>query len=121
MFARIFDQETKLIYIGKALNLKGRVKHQLKSRDLRGKMKDKPGVSRVLFVGELQKWKDKKKVEKALRIVESALIVHALAHDHDLVNKQWTRIPTHKLTFKGNLAARKLTGKSMSVRKISKG
>jgi hypothetical protein len=120
MFARIYDQETKLIYIGKALNLKGRVKHQLKSSHLREKMKSKPGVSRVLFVGKLQT-KSGQEVDKALRIVESALIAHALDEGHDLVNYQGTHISTHKLTFNGNREARNLTGKSMLVRKTSKG
>jgi hypothetical protein len=121
LFARIHGKETKLIYIGKATNLKERVIHQLKNRHLRRKMKRKPQVSRVLFIGKLQNWNAKEKVEKALRIVESALIAHALAKGHDLVNEQGKHRPTHNLTFKGNFEARNLTGKSMLVRKTSKG
>jgi hypothetical protein len=120
MFARIHSEKTKLIYIGKAINLKKRVLHQLKNRYLRRKMKRERQVSRVLFVGELQTWTAKEKVDKALRIVESALIAHALAEDHDIVNVQGKHRPTHNLKFTGNLKARKFTGPYMKVRKTNK-
>jgi len=63
----------------------------------------------MLIIGEY-KPRPKQLSEQAIRIVEKALIEHALTEGYELRNKAGTKTPTHEVRFSGFREAKKYTG-----------
>ncbi|MEP7119652.1 MAG: GIY-YIG nuclease family protein [Byssovorax sp.] len=85
-FCRMFGDKVIPLYIGQSTNLRGRIKgHFERSVKLMKKIKDAKNGQKVVLTGE---WRPKRgqNKDKALAIIESALIKYALAEGHDLLN-----------------------------------
>jgi len=98
MFARTHGKCFKPLYIGKATNIRMRVKQQLESNvRLMKHLKSARTGRRIILVGVVVT-KQAQQLQKVLKIIERAFIKRYLAEGHALVNKQGTRLKRHKIT-----------------------
>jgi hypothetical protein len=104
-FCRTFGDKIEPLYIGRASNLRGRIQGHFKSSvKLMKKIKDAKNGQKVVVTGELRT-KSGQNADKALVIVETALIKHAMAEGHDLLNVAGTKTPVHTINSSGNQEA----------------
>lgn len=116
VFARKYGSRVTPLYVGKALNLKGRIKQQLNNLRLMRQIQDwEKNGARVLLLGYL-KVHGSQDVGTALDVIERALIEHGLAEGHPLVNVQGTRTPFHTLSFTGNRMSEQVAPRQMFVK-----
>jgi hypothetical protein len=106
IFARTFGKSVAPLYVGQALKLKNRIDGQFNNLRLMMGLKQADNGRRILLVGRLNLHRGQQK-KKVLDIVESALIKHALAGGHDLLNQQGTKTKVHVIKSEGNGWSRK--------------
>jgi hypothetical protein len=75
-----------------------------------------PKGAKMLIIGEYIS-QPGQSPEKAIAIVEKALIEHALTEGYELLNKAGTRTPTHEVRFSGFNGAKQFSGGKMYVKK----
>lgn len=97
LFARQHGQAVSILYIGKALNLRTRIKSQLNNARLMKAIENTTRGARILIFAEVQ-LKRGQKIENALRVAETGFIRHYLLQGHDILNKQGTTIRQHIIT-----------------------
>lgn len=93
------------VYIGKAENLRRRIKSQLNNARLMIGLRNEPGRGRLLAIGEYD-GRPGPRANRAIQVAERVLIEHALAMGHTLLNHQGTRRPHHSISFSGSRKAR---------------
>ncbi|MCH2556379.1 MAG: hypothetical protein MK005_03665 [Alcanivorax sp.] len=91
IFLRIHGESAKALYVGKAKNLKSRVKQQLNNVQLMKGIESAANGQRRLLIGVFEPKPGQSKDSSIARI-EKALIRHYLAKGDALINKQGTRI-----------------------------
>lgn len=91
------------LYVGKAHNVRSRVKGQLNNLRLMRHVQSATSGKRLLMAGIFATKSDRRK-EKCLPLLERAFIRHFLSEGHDPVNKQGTRIRRHKVESNGTFA-----------------
>ena len=101
IFGRQFGKNFEALYVGKAENIRRRIKGQLNSVKLMDHLRTAKSGKRILLVGALQR-KQGQKTAKCLALSERALIRHFLSEGHDLVNIQGARIKRHELRSGGD-------------------
>ncbi len=127
VFARKFGSSYSPIYIGKARNIRNRLKTQFRSLPLMVKVKNWNQTNaedasmalngtRVLFIGNLLKPSAVAQIENALRITERSLIEHALTEGHNIVNIQMTRTKYDEIISNGVKATAAFAPRSMLVK-----
>ncbi len=127
VFARKFGSRYTPIYIGKAINIRKRLKTQFKSLPLMVRVKNwnqfdaedsslRMNGDRVLFVGSLIKPYAAAQVENALRISERSLIEHALTEGYNIVNIQLTKVKYDEITSTGVKDSASFSPRSMLVK-----
>jgi hypothetical protein len=84
------------LYVGKALNIRARIKGQLNNLRLMQHLHGARTGARVIVAGRLVA-KRGQQVERCLPIVERAFIRHFLSDGHDLVNVQGTLLRQHEI------------------------
>jgi hypothetical protein len=114
IFGRRFGNRVAPLYVGQALKLQTRIEQQLNNVRLMMGLKNAQAGRRILLVGRLTLRRGQQK-QKVLEIVESALIKHALAEGHDLLNQQGTKARVHAIRSKGNSSSRKVAPLTMYV------
>lgn len=117
IFAREYGAKIIPLYVGMAGNLAARISGQLNNVHLMKGIESAPQGMRLLIIGELRR-KPGQKPAKCMRIAESALIEHSLAHGFDILNKQGKKRPTHNIYFTGNRRAKTFSGKQVNIRAI---
>ena len=101
MFGRRYGRQFEALYVGKALNLRSRIRSQLKGNvALMCHVKGAKAGKRVVVIARAVT-KPGQRIKKVLAIIERAFIKHFLAEGHDLVNKQGTRIRRHVIASSG--------------------
>lgn len=115
MFCRRYGKSIAPIYIGKSKNIGNRISQHFNSTKKMKGIENSLNGERILIVGEII-CKKGQKIDKCMKIVEKALIDHALANEFELVNDKGTKSEYHKLHFNGNLAAKNFTKKSIYVK-----
>jgi hypothetical protein len=114
IFARRFAEILYPLYVGQAGSLRYRVRQQLNNvRLMRGVQNAKIGA-RVLLVGVLD-LKGGQKTATALNLAERALIEQFLNAQHELLNKQGTRIRADEILSSGNRESCRLTSPSIVI------
>ncbi len=107
IFSRMHGDTIEPLYIGKAGNLKVRIRQHFESNiRLMTHIRDQVKTgTRLVLVGE---WIPKKGQQQdvVLPIIERALIKFALAEGYELFNKHGTKTPVHELAMTGNSLAR---------------
>ncbi len=98
------------LYVGKATNLRGRIKRQLNNLRLMQHLRNAKSGKRVLLCGQVIT-KPGQKVDRCLALIERALIRYFLSKGFDLVNKQGTRIRPHEVISQGKHPKRFIPGK----------
>ena len=116
MFCRKYKNKLIPLYIGKALNIDSRIKQQLNANRLMNAIENASAGERMLVIGEFR-GKPGQQREKCIRMVEKALIGHALAEGYVLINLLGTKTPHHKMSFTGNSLMKEFTGSTMYIKR----
>ena len=116
MFCRQYSEKISPLYIGKAINLAKRIRQQLNTTKLVKAIENALTGSKVLIIGTLNA-KPGQVGEKCIRLVEKALIDHALSEGHELINQMGTKTPCDEISFTGNKKAKAFTGSHMYIKK----
>jgi hypothetical protein len=111
VFFRRFGSSEEALYVGKATNLRSRIKQQLNAHRLMKGIETAAMGSRYIVIGELKR-RPGQQVPKCLALVEHALIRYFLAHGDELLNIHGSRIRKHSLTSE-RTTARKLIPKTI--------
>lgn len=105
IFARSFGKSIAPLYVGQASMLRNRIDGQLNNVRLMMGVKNAQAGHRILLVAHLTLHPGQQEA-KVLDIVESALIKHALAEGHELLNKQGVKTRVHVIKSKGNTSSK---------------
>jgi hypothetical protein len=107
VFARRFGQSIAPLYIGQSSSLRKRIDFQFGNARLMMGIKHADAGHRILLFARLRS-RPGQQEQKVLDIVESALIKHALAEGHELLNKQGTKTKVHTIRSKGNASSKQV-------------
>lgn len=116
MFCRVYKEKLSPLYIGKALDLAARIWQQLNTTRLMKAIENSPSGAKVLVIGELRS-KTGQVTDRCIRLVEKALIEHALAEGYELINQKGTKTPYDEIAFAGNAVAKDFTGPHIYLKK----
>ena len=94
MFCRIYNESMIPLYIGRSKNLYNRIWEHFETTTFMKQIAKSPRGEKVLIMGEYIS-KPGQSSERAIAIVEKALIEHALTEGYELLNKAGTKTPTH--------------------------
>ena len=100
IFGRRWGSQFESLYVGKARNVRSRVKGHLNNLRLMQHLRNAKTGKRIVLSGRLRT-KPGQKLSKCLVLAERALIRYSLSEGHDLVNKQGTRLRRHELHSSG--------------------
>jgi hypothetical protein len=100
LFGRRWGRQFEALYVGKAGNIRSRVKGHLNNLRLMQHLRNANTGKRVLLAGGIMT-KPGQWLAKCLVLAERALIRYFLSEAHDLVNKQGTRLRRHSLESSG--------------------
>jgi len=102
VFGRQHGETVQPLYIGRASNLRGRMKQQFDSMKLMTRLKEAAPAGGRFLIYCIPTPGRGHKPERVIKVMEDALIAHALAAGHELLQKQGTLRPNHKIQFSGN-------------------
>ena len=105
IFGRRWGSQFEALYIGKAGNLRSRVRTHLNNLRLMQHLRNARNGKRILLLGTFLP-KPGQVVRNALPLMERALIRHFLSEGHDLVNVQGVIIKRHELLSSGSYPKR---------------
>jgi len=118
IFGREYGDAIFPLYIGRSTNLRLRLEQHLEhSVRLMNNIQKAPAGTRFFLFCTVS-LKRGQKEESVLQTLESALISHALAEGHQLLNEQGTRRPNHTIRFKGNRTSEAIAPRFMRVRSL---
>ena len=118
MFCRKYGDSLIPMYIGRSKNIYRRIWEHLETTTLMRRIENGSTGERVLMIGGYRPLSGQSS-ERALAIVEKALIELALAEGCELLNKAGTKTPTHAVTFSGFRRAKQFSGSKMYVKAAS--
>ena len=96
LFLRTHGGNAEALYVGKASNLRSRIKQQLNNLKLMTGIKDAANGEKRLVCAELS-LKQGQKADAALPVCETALIRYYLGQGHGLLNVQGARLHYHEI------------------------
>lgn len=99
IFLRTHGRAFEALYVGKADNLRSRVKQHLNNLQLMKGIEKAATGKRLLALAEFIP-KQGQQQAKALRRIETAYIRHYLSYGHQLINKQGTKIAKDSIASK---------------------
>jgi hypothetical protein len=88
------------LYVGKANNIRIRIRGQFKNLPLMLHLKNAKYGKRIILTGQFKSLPGQRS-GKCLPLIERALIRYFLSEGHDLVNKQGARIRRHEIASSG--------------------
>ena len=100
VFGRRYGARLEALYVGKAKNIRSRVKQQLNNSRLMQHVRTAKTGKRILMVGRFVP-KPGQRESDCLSLLEHALIRHYVSDGHDLVNIRGTRLRQHEITSTG--------------------
>jgi hypothetical protein len=115
MFCRNYAKSIIPLYIGKSENIGKRVEQHLDTTTKMKAIEREPNGKRILIIGEVVPKKGQQ-ISNCIKIVEKALIDHALANGYELINDKGTKSPYHTLSFFGNQLAKNFTRNNIFVK-----
>ena len=101
-FARKHGENIEPLYIGRAGDLRSRIRGHFRTNvQLMQRIRDARNGRKVVLPGE---WRAKRgqQQERALQVIEAGLIKYALAEGHEIFNIQGTKRPVHIINSAGN-------------------
>jgi hypothetical protein len=105
VFFRTHGTSVSVLYVGKADNLKNRIKGQLNAVRLMRGIENAPTGARCVVYGEFKPRPGQRSDSNCLRLIERGLIRYYLAQGNELLNIQGSRIQKHSLTSERTAAA----------------
>jgi hypothetical protein len=96
IFGRLWGSQFEALYVGKASNIRGRVKSHLNNLRLMQHLRNASNGNRVVLAGTLIT-RPGQKLGKSMAVAERVLIRYFLSEGHDLVNKMGMRLRKHEL------------------------
>jgi len=115
MFCRLFNGSVIPMYIGRSKNIYNRIWEHLETTTFMKRLETGPRGAKMLIIGEYIP-QPGQSPEKAIAIVEKALIEHALTEGYELLNKAGTKTPTHEVRFSGFNRAKQFSGGKMYIK-----
>jgi hypothetical protein len=115
IFYRKHGERVSPLYIGRSRNIRNRIKQHLNSVKLMQAIYEAQSGSRFVIYCE-PITKPGQDLDKVLRLLENALIDHAMSEGHDLRQKQGTKPAHHTISFRGNRTSEAIAGRLMRVR-----
>lgn len=109
ILGRQWGNSYEALYVGKANDIRARVKGQLNNLRVMQHLRNAKSGKRIILAGKM-KMKPGQQLKKSLALVERTLIRHFLSEGHDLVNKQGTRIRRHEIVSSGSWPKRFIPG-----------
>ena len=109
IFGRRYGSNFEALYVGKAGNLRRRVKGHLNNLKLIQHLRNANNGQRLVLAARLLT-KPGQRMSKSTRLAERALIRYFLSEAHDLVNQQGTRLRRHELASSGKHPKRYFPG-----------
>jgi hypothetical protein len=100
ILGRRWGSDLEALYVGKANNIRSRVKGQFNNLRLMQHLRNAKTGKRILLTGRIVT-RPGQRLEKSLLLLERALIRYFLSEGHDLVNKQGARLRRHEVTSSG--------------------
>lgn len=100
IFGRRWGKQFEALYVGKARNIRSRVKNHLNNLRVMQHLRNAKTGNRIVLAGQLVTKPGQRK-SKCLGLAERALIRYYLSDGHDLVNKQGTRMRRHEIQSSG--------------------
>lgn len=107
IFYRKYGASVEVFYVGKALNLRSRLKGQLNNLKLMNSIKSASKGAKMLCYGEI-KLKRGQNADSAVRAAEKLLIRHFVEEGHELFNIQGVKLRVQTLTNERPSALNKL-------------
>lgn len=101
IFGRCWGRQFEALYVGKAINIRSRVKTHLNNLRLMQHLRNARTGKRIILAGKLVTQRGQRR-PKSLLLAERALIRQFLLDGHDLVNRQGTRLLRHELVSSGD-------------------
>ena len=101
IFYREFGKSKTIIYIGRAQNIKARIKSQLNHLRLMKGIQNSGKGSKLLMFCTLN-IKRGQNLVRVLGLLEKNLIKEAFAQGYELLNIQGSKIHFHRIVFSGN-------------------
>lgn len=114
VFYRKYGSNFQVFYVGKALNLRSRLKGQLNNLKLMNGIKSASNGARNLACGEIV-LKPGQKAASAIRAAEKLLIRHFVDEGHELINIQGVKIRLQTLKNERPVDLKKLIPIRMQV------
>jgi hypothetical protein len=113
VFARLFGENVTPLYIGETTTLRSRLNQHLNMnlRLMKG-IENAANGKRVFLFCEVHLRRGQK-INQVLKVLQSALIEHALSEGHKLLNVQLARTPVHTINFRGNRHSEQLAPRQM--------
>lgn len=105
IFGRLWGSQFEALYVGKAGNIRGRIKSHLNNLRLMQHLRNAKNGNRIVLAGALIT-RPGQRLGKSLALAERALIRHFLSEGHDLVNKHGMRLRRHELHSLGKYPKR---------------
>lgn len=96
VFGRAWGRDFEALYVGKAANIRTRVKGQLNNLRLMQHLDSAKTGGRVVLPGAFLPRRGQQ-IDRCLPIIERALIRYFLLEGHDLVNIHGTRLRQHQV------------------------
>jgi len=109
VLGRRFGTNFEALYVGQALEIRSRIRGQLKNLPLMLHLKNAKTGKRIVVAGRFVA-RPGQTPKKCLPLIERSLIRYFLAEGHDLVNKQGTRLRRHEISSKGKHPKRFIPG-----------
>lgn len=99
VFGRKWGSNFEALYVGKAINVRARIKTQRNSLKLMKHIRDAKTGKRVLLIGLFRG--PEARARESITLIERTLIRHFLSGGHDLANKAGTLIRKHEVVSSG--------------------
>lgn len=109
ILGRRYGAGLEALYVGKANDIRGRVKGQFNNLRLMQHLKKAKAGKRIVLAGRVITKRGQQR-KKCLLLLERALIRYFLSEGHDLVNTQGARIRRHEVVSSGKQPRRFIPG-----------
>jgi hypothetical protein len=105
IFGRWWGRQFEVLYVGKADNVRARIKTQLNNLRLMQHLRNAKSGMRIVLAGTLITRRGQR-LGRTLALSERALIRHFMSEGHHLVNKQGVQLRRHELDSSGKYPKR---------------
>jgi hypothetical protein len=115
IFGRNYGGRITPFYVGRAENLRCRIKQQFNSVKLMTNIREGKTGTRFLIYCQPRPRRGQP-IKRVIRIMEESLIAYILSQGYELMQKQGLKRPNHTLSFRGNRTSEGIIRRFMRIR-----